>query len=188
MQSPSLLRARHKSRLVRRKQVILFFFLPFIVFSFPPLWPDSEYFFTQFALCVDGNYQCGKFPPSLPVPHKTKPCESSIGVLALPELRYSRVCFIMVLGALQPDVSSPRENLRSAPIYQPPLPPAWGGADTLGPLPLYPRPLLSHQHHIIFKIYFELMVCVFFLCFVSPHGNVWTNHTQAFVALQMFLL
>lgn len=32
------------------------------------------------------------------------------------------------------------------------------------------------------------MVCVFFfsLCFVSPHGNVLTNHTQALVALQMF--
>ena len=46
--------------------------------------------------------------------------ESSTGVLVFPELRYSRVCFIMVLGALRPDIWHPGENLHSATIYQSP--------------------------------------------------------------------
>lgn len=69
---------------------------------------------------VGGELSVKNFPPSLPVPHKKKPFEGSIGVLVFPELRDSRVCFIMVLGPLQPDISHPRENLLSAPIYQSP--------------------------------------------------------------------
>lgn len=67
-----------------------------------------------------GNDQSETFPSdsSLYLPHKTKRLERSIGVLVFPELRSSGVCFIMVLGALQPDISHPWGTLRSTPIYQ----------------------------------------------------------------------
>lgn len=42
------------------------------------------------------------------LPHKKKSFESSTGVLVFPELRYSRVCFIMVLGLEQPECIAPK--------------------------------------------------------------------------------
>lgn len=124
-------------------------------------------------MTVGGELSVKKcFPLSLPVPHKKKSFESSIGVLVFPELRYSRVCFIMVLGALQPDISHPGENLHSAPIYQ--SPPGGRQNDT--------RLWAS----IIFRIYFKLMVC--FVLFFFHEGNVLSDHGQAFAVLQMLFL
>lgn len=106
------------------KELILFF--PIWAHHFP--YSNSKLYiflsawillsgFASGLLELEAN-QSEDFPASLPIPHKAKSFESSVGVLVLPELRYSRVCFIMVLGPLQPDISHPGEKLHSAPIYQ----------------------------------------------------------------------
>lgn len=122
-----------------------FLFSVFVFFFFF----RPEFVFSRFARgTIRGELSVKIFPLSLPIPHKKKSFESFIGVLVFPELRYSRVCFIMVLGALQPDISHPGDNLHSAPIYQSPA----GGKqnDTLRPPPLWP-PIISR---ICFKLMF----------------------------------
>lgn len=116
-----LFKAWHKSFLV---QVIFFFLLSFLFFLLTYILTGRFLFpawlCRPFALVVGRELSVKKFPLSLPLPHKKKPLGSSIGVLVLLELRCSRVCFTMMLGPLQPDVSHSWENLNSAPIYQSP--------------------------------------------------------------------
>lgn len=100
--------------------------------------------------------------------------ESSTGVLVFPELRYSRVCFIMVLGALRPDISHPGENLHSATIYQSPgwrRKPEW---HTQAGLCHYAPPSYSKSTLNWWCVGFSL--------------NVLSDHTQALVVLQMLFL
>lgn len=142
----SLFKAWHKSpsSLVHMYQSrwSFFFFLAYICVFQVCTW----------YVTVRGELSVKHFPSSLPIPHKKKSFESSIGVPVFSELRYSRVCFIMVLGPLQPEIWYPGENLHSAIIYQSPA----GGKqnDTQASEIMAPP--------IIFRIDFKLMVCFLF--------------------------